>query len=327
MDWGSYETRIDEAKVDMQRLRRLRKKQGLSNLVSETNLSIKNLVMPYFVVGGEGKKIAVSSMPGIHQLSVDNLIKEAQEVKNLGIPAVLLFGIPERKGISGAYKKEGLVQQAVRALKREVPELAVITDVCLCSYTEDGHCEVESNDQTLKILAKVAVSHARAGADMVAPSAMMDGQVGAVRKALDAAGCWDTAILGYSAKYASNFYAPFREAAEATPKFGDRKSYQIDYRNSAEALREVAANIKEGADIVMVKPALAYLDVVRKVKDKFNIPLAAYNVSGEYSMVKAAAQKGWVDEQKIILEIITAIKRAGADLIISYHAKEIAKAL
>ncbi|MGB9612876.1 MAG: porphobilinogen synthase [Candidatus Margulisiibacteriota bacterium] len=311
----------------MKRPRRLRKTQALRDLVSETNLSVKKLVMPYFVIEGKGQKKPVSSMPGVYQLSVDNLIKDAKEVVRLGIPAVLLFGILRRKDKKGSqsYHKDGIVQKAVRVLKKEVPELVVITDVCLCSYTIFGHCEVGSNDETLKILARVAVSHAEAGADVVAPSAMMDGQVKAIREALDQHGFSDTAIMSYSAKYASNFYGPFREAARSAPQFGDRKSYQMDYRNSDEALREVEADIEEGADIVMIKPALAYLDVIRRVKDRFHVPIAAYNVSGEYSLVKAAGKKGWIDESKAILEILTAIKRAGADIIITYHAKEIAK--
>jgi porphobilinogen synthase len=308
----------------------------MRELTAETRLSVGNLVMPYFVVEGKNKKNPVDSMPGVYQLSVDNLIKEAKEIKELGIPAILLFGIPRKKDALGseAYNPKGIVPQAVRALKEKVPDLMVITDVCLCEYTSHGHCgkiKVNEfkidNDATLKILAKVAVSQAQAGADMVAPSAMREGQVAAIREALDRNGFEDVAIMGYSAKYASAFYGPFREAAESAPKFGDRKSYQLDYRNSDEALREVEHDIEEGADIVMVKPALAYLDVIRRVKDHFNIPLAAYNVSGEYAMVKAAGENGWIDERKIILEILTAIKRAGADLIITYHAKEIAKTL
>lgn len=313
----------------MRRLRRLRNNEAIRELVSEAGLSAKNLVMPYFVVEGVKQRNLVSSMPGISQLSIDNLAEEAKEVKKLGISAVLLFGVPKKKDAFGteAYKKKGIVQRAVKTLKREIPDIAIITDICLCSYTNNGHCEVGDNDTTLKTLAKIAVSHAEAGADIVAPSAMMDGQVRAIREALDKSGFVDTAIMAYSAKYASGFYGPFREAAKSAPKLGDRKSYQMDYRNVKEALREVEQDIKEGADIVMVKPALAYLDVIRAVKEKYNIPIAAYNVSGEYSMVKAAAQKGWLDENKVVLEILTAIKRSGADIIITYHAKEIAKAL
>lgn len=311
----------------MKHLRRLRKTQALRDMVSETNLSIRNLVMPCFVIEGKNQKRPIPSMPGIYQLSIDNLVLEAKELTRLGIPATLLFGIPDKKDQEGsaAYLEDGLIQRAVRRIKKEVPGIVVITDVCLCSYTTPGHCEVKDNDTTLKILTKIALSHAKAGADMVAPSAMMDGQVGVIRKSLDDNGFTDVGIMAYSAKYASSFYGPFREAASCTPKQGDRSSYQMDFRNSDEALREIEADIEEGADIVMVKPALAYLDIIRRVKEKFNIPLAAYNVSGEYSMVKAAAQNGWLDDKKTVLEILTAIKRAGADIIITYHAKEIAE--
>jgi porphobilinogen synthase len=271
-------------------------------------------------------------MPGVFRLSIDELIKEAKEVKELGIPAVILFGIPEKKdeAASEAYDEEGIIQEALRALKKEVPELILITDVCLCEYMSHGHCGVVKNgeidnDITLELLAQTAVSHAEAGADMVAPSDMMDGRVAAIRSSLDENGFSHIPIMSYAAKYASSFYGPFREAAESAPQFGDRRSYQMDPPNVLEAVREVALDIEEGADIVMVKPALSYLDVVRRVKEEFGYPTAAYNVSGEYSMVKAAAGKGWIDEKKIVLEILTSIKRAGADLILTYHAKDVAK--
>jgi porphobilinogen synthase len=311
------------------RLRRLRQTENVRQLVKETKLSVDDLVMPYFVVEGKGKKNPIAQMPGIYQLSIDSLLKEIKGVHGLGIPAVLLFGVPANKDNKGseAYKKTGVVEKAVRAIKKEIPAIVVITDVCLCGYTSSGHCWVGDNDNTLKLLAKIAVSQAKAGADMLAPSAMMDGQVKAIRDALDKNGYKNAPILAYSAKYASNFYGPFREAAESAPKFGDRKSYQMGFANVAEALREIELDISEGADMVMVKPALAYLDVIRKVKDRFNIPVAAYNVSGEYSMIKAAAREGWLEEKEIILEILTSIKRAGADIIITYHAKEVAKFL
>jgi porphobilinogen synthase len=273
-------------------------------------------------------------MPGVFNLSVENLVKEARETARLGIPAVLLFGIPERKDPLGkdAYSDEGIVQTAVRAIKDAVPDLAVITDVCLCEYTDHGHCGVlkgkeVDNDATLELLAMSAASHARAGADVVAPSDMMDGRVGAIRKALDAEGYADRAILSYAAKYAGAFYGPFREAADSAPAFGDRRSYQMDPPNAREALRETALDIAEGADIVMVKPALAYLDIVRRVRDAFDVPVAAYSVSGEYSMVKAASKLGWMDGDRAMMEILVAIKRAGADLVITYAAREAAKAL
>ncbi len=271
-------------------------------------------------------------MPGIFRFFVDQLPKEVEEIAKLGIPAVLLFGIPEHKDKVGsaAYHPEGVIQQAIRAIKKSVPKLLVVTDVCLCEYTSHGHCGVVvngyvDNDQTLLLLARTAVSHAEAGADIVAPSDMMDGRVKAIRGALDEKGLQHTPILAYAAKYASAFYGPFREAAEATPQFGDRRSYQMDPPNLREALREVEQDIAEGADIIMVKPALAYLDVIRRVRDTFNYPVAAYNVSGEYAMVKAAAQQGWLDEKQVVLEILTAIKRAGADIILTYHAKEVSR--
>lgn len=316
------------------RLKRLRKTESMRELFSEINISVSDFVMPYFVVSGENVKQPIESMPGIFRFSIDNLVKEIKEIYNLGIKAILLFGIPERKDNSGknAYDRNGIVQNAIKIIKKEIPEIVVITDVCLCSYTEHGHCGILDsvngyidNDLTLEVLSKIALSHAQSGADIVAPSAMTDFQVKAIRKILDENDFEDIAIMSYSAKYASNFYVPFREAADCLPKFGDRKSYQIDYSNSREALREVEQDIKEGADIVMVKPALAYLDIIRAVKENFNIPLAAYNVSGEYSMIKAAAEKGWIDEKKSVFEILTSIKRAGADIIITYWAKEISK--
>ncbi|MDI6857251.1 MAG: porphobilinogen synthase [Dehalococcoidia bacterium] len=314
------------------RFRRLRSAEGLRRLVRETRLSPEELVYPLFVVHGTGVRNEIPSMPGQHQLSLDQLPAEAQELRSLGIPAVLLFGIPASKDDEGseAYADDGIVQQAVRALKQADPDLPVITDVCLCEYTSHGHCGIVregevDNDATLPLLARTAVSHARAGADMVAPSAMMDGQVAAIRAALDEAGFVQTPIMSYSAKYASAFYGPFREAAESAPQFGDRRGYQMDPPNAREALREIESDIAEGADIVMVKPALAYLDVLGRARARFDVPLAAYNVSGEYAMIKAAAANGWLDEQRVTLEVLTAIKRAGADIVITYHAKEAAR--
>jgi len=316
------------------RPRRLRQNPVLREMVRETELSVKDLIYPLFVIAGKGVRNPVASMPGVYQVSVDNLLKEAEEVVKLGIPAVLLFGIPEpgEKDEVGspAYARDGIVQQAIRALKKEFPGLLVITDVCLCEYTNHGHCGVVDdgivlNDPTLELLARTALSHVEAGADMVAPSDMMDGRVGAIRSKLDAHGYTYVPILSYAAKYASSFYGPFREAAVSAPQFGDRRGYQMDPANSREALREVAQDLEEGADIVMVKPALAYLDVIRLVKENFNCPVAAYNVSGEYAMIKAAAEKGWLDERLVVLEVLTAIKRAGADLIITYFAKDVAR--
>jgi porphobilinogen synthase len=301
-------------------------------MVRETKISLDDLIYPLFVEPGEGVKKEVRAMPGVFRFSIDELVKEAKEVKELGIPAVILFGIPDKKdeAASGAYDEKGIIQEALRALKKEVPKLVLITDVCLCEYMSHGHCGVVKdgeidNDITLELLAQTAVSHVEAGADMVAPSDMMDGRIAAIRNSLDENGFSHIPIMSYAAKYASSFYGPFREAAESTPQFGDRKSYQMDPPNSLEALREVALDIEEGADIVMVKPALSYLDVVKMVKEEFGYPTAAYNVSGEYSMVKAAAERGWIDEKKIVLEILTSIKRAGADLILTYHAKDVAK--
>ncbi|MFC2009676.1 porphobilinogen synthase [Chloroflexota bacterium] len=313
------------------RLRRLRRTETLRAMVRETAVDVGDLIYPLFVNAGDGVKQDISAMPGFFRYSVDLLSREVEEVAGLGIPAVLLFGIPDCKDEVGssAYDPEGVIQQAVRAIKKTVPELVVLTDVCLCEYTSHGHCGVlvdgcVDNDRTLELLARMALSHAEAGADIVAPSDMMDGRVKAIRQALDEKGFQQTAILSYAAKYSSAFYGPFREAADSTPQHGDRRSYQMDTANWREALREVEQDIVEGADMVMVKPAMAYLDVIRRVRDKYDCPLAAYNVSGEYAMVKAAAQQGWLDEKQIILEVLTAIKRAGADLIITYHAREAA---
>jgi len=314
------------------RSRRLRRTDALRRLVRETRLSPGDFVYPLFVVHGSGVRNAIPSMPGQAQLSVDQLPAEAQELRALGIPAVLLFGIPASKDeqASEAYAPDGIVQQAVRALKQADPDLLVVTDVCLCEYTSHGHCGIVrdgdvDNDATLPLLAQTALSHARAGADMVAPSAMMDGQVAAIRQALDENGFGQTPIMAYAAKYASAFYGPFREAAESTPQFGDRCGYQMDPANVREALREIEADIAEGADIVMVKPALAYLDVLARARQRFDLPLAAYNVSGEYAMIKAAAANGWLDEKRVVLEVLTTIKRAGADIVITYHAKDAAR--
>ena len=313
------------------RLRRLRRNEALRALVRETKVEVGDLVYPLFVVEGSKIKQKISSMPGLYRLSNDLLPKEVEEIARLGIPAIILFGIPQKKDEVGssAYHPKGVIQQAIRAIKKTTPELLVITDVCLCEYTSHGHCGVVvdgyvDNDKTLGLLAKTALSHAEAGADIVAPSDMMDGRVKAIRQTLDGNGFQDIPILAYAAKYASYFYGPFREAAESAPQFGDRRSYQMDPHNWREALREVEQDIVEGADIVMVKPALPYLDVIRKVRDTFNHPLAAYSVSGEYAMVKAAAKQGWLDEKGLVLEMLTAIKRAGADIIITYYAKEAA---
>ena len=314
------------------RLRRMRRTETLRALVRETQVEVGDLVYPLFVVEGSGLKQEIPSMPGIFRLSPDLLPDEVEEIGKLGIPAIILFGIPSEKDEVGsaAYDADGVIQQAIRTIKKAVPALLVMTDVCLCEYTSHGHCGVVvdgyvDNDQTLSLLAKTAVSHAEAGADVVAPSDMMDGRVKAIRQALDENEFQHIPILAYAAKYASAFYGPFREAADSTPQFGDRRSYQMDSPNWREALREVEQDIAEGADIVMVKPALAYLDVIRKVRDSFNYPLAAYNVSGEYAMVKAAVREGWLEEKKTVLEILTAIKRAGADIIITYHAKDAAR--
>jgi porphobilinogen synthase len=316
------------------RPRRLRGNPTVRRMVRETALAPDDLIYPLFVVEGEGVIKEISSMPGCRQESVDEAVKNAGEVHSLGIPAVILFGIPEHKDAvgSGAYDDSGVIQKAVRAIKEAVPELYVITDVCLCEYTDHGHCGVVEdgevlNDPTVELLAKEAVSHARAGADMVAPSDMMDGRVEAIRDELDESGYSRVPIMSYAAKYASAFYGPFREAAESTPLFGDRRSYQMDPPNRREALKEVALDIEEGADIVMVKPALSYLDVISDVKEAFDLPVAAYNVSGEYSLVKAAGRLGWVDEERVMMEILVSIKRAGADLILTYFAKDAARVL
>jgi porphobilinogen synthase len=303
-------------------------------MVRETHLTANDFMYPLFVVPGVGVRNPVPSMPGVFQLSVDELVKEATEVRDQGIPSILLFGIPETKDEmgSGAYASEGIVQQALHELKEKVKDLFLVTDVCMCEYTSHGHCGVVKegdvdNDATLELLARTAVSHARAGADMVAPSDMMDGRVAAIRESLDEKGFSHVAIMAYAAKYASSFYGPFRDAAHSTPQFGDRRSYQMDPGNSKEAIREISLDIEEGADIIMVKPALAYLDVIRRVSVDFDLPLAAYNVSGEYSMIKAAAEKGWLDGQRVMMEVLTSIKRAGADIIITYFAKEAVKEL
>ncbi len=313
------------------RPRRLRRTETLRCMVRETRVDIDDLIYPLFVTHGEGVKKEIESMPGNYHFSVDTLVEELGEVEALGIPAVMLFGIPKSKDAHGseAYDPEGIIQEAVSAAKSAHPGLCVITDVCLCEYTDHGHCgvvkdgEIE-NDPTLALLAKTAVSHVRAGADMVAPSDMMDGRVAAIRSALDREGFEQFPIMSYAAKYASAFYGPFRAAAQSTPQFGDRRSYQMDPSNQREVLREVQLDIDEGADIVMVKPALAYLDVIRLVRDTFPVPVAAYNVSGEFAMVKGAAQRGWVDEKGIVIELLTGIKRAGADLILTYFAKDMA---
>jgi porphobilinogen synthase len=313
------------------RPRRLRKNENFRRMIRETKLSADNLIYPMFVVPGAKVKKPITSMPGNFQMSVDHIVRESVRMKELGIPAVLLFGIPEKKDeiASGALAKDGIIQRAVREIKEKVPDILVITDVCLCEYMSHGHCGMVekgevANDLTLEVLAEQAVSHARAGADMVAPSAMMDGQVGALREGLDEAGFDAVPIMAYSAKYASCFYGPFREAAESAPSFGDRRAYQMDPANSDEAMREITLDVQEGADIIMVKPALPYLDVIRRAKEEFDLPLAAYNVSGEFAMVKAAAQMGWIDGERAMLESLTAIRRAGADMIITYFAPEAA---
>lgn len=316
------------------RPRRLRKNENLRRMIRENRLSVDDLVSPLFVTHGSGVKKPIPSMPGHFQLSIDHLIREAQEIRDLGIPAVLLFGIPETKDEegSGAWIENGIIQQAVRRVKEKVPDILIITDVCLCEYTSHGHCgvldgEMVDNDATLELLARTALSHARAGADLVAPSAMMDGQVLAIRDALDEEGFGDIPIMAYAAKYASSFYGPFREAAEGAPQFGDRTSYQMDPPNSREALREIALDVDEGADIIMVKPALPYLDIIRLAKDEFELPVAAYNVSGEFAMIKAADERGWLDGKRTMMESLVSIKRAGADIIITYFAREAAELL
>ena len=314
------------------RPRRLRKNDAIRDLVRETNLSVNDFILPLFVVDGKNVRNPISSMPGNFQLSIDLLVDEVREVSDLGIKAIILFGIPEHKDAMGsdAVNEKGIIQRAVMAVKEAVPEMYVITDVCFCEYTDHGHCGAITNgdvdnDTTLQMLVDQVITHAKAGADMVAPSGMMDGMVGAIRKGLDENSFEKIPIMSYAAKYASGFYGPFREAAESSPQFGDRRTYQMDPANSREAMYEVELDINEGADIIMVKPALSYLDIIHKVKSQINLPVAAYNVSGEFSMVKAAAQLGWIDEQKVALEILTSIKRAGADLILTYYAKDAAR--
>jgi len=316
----------------MYRPRRLRQSPALRKLVCETRLSIEQLVLPLFVRTGKKLRREISAMPGVFQLSPDELLREAERAHKLGVPAILLFGIPDKKDTkaSGAFAKNGIVQEAVRLLKQELPSLLVITDVCLCEYMEHGHCGIVSrgkilNDPTLKILAHTALSHAEAGADIIAPSDMMDGRVAAIRTTLDKSGFADTPIMSYAAKFASAYYGPFREAAESAPRFGDRRSYQMDAANANEALREVALDIREGADIVMVKPALAYLDLIYRVKSEFGYPTAAYSVSAEHAMIKAAASNGWIDERAVTLETLLAMRRAGADILITYAAADVAK--
>ena len=323
------------ARLDLtRRPRRLRRSAGLRALVRETRLSPEMFVEPLFVRSGEGQRLAIGSMPGVYQLSVDEAVREAAAIKAAGIPAVILFGLPDEKDAIGssAYDAEAPVQSAVRAIKREVPGLVVVTDVCLCEYTSHGHCgivvdEEVANDPSVEQLVRAALSHAAAGADVVAPSDMMDGRVGRIREALDEAGFTQVAIMSYAAKYCSAFYGPFREAAESAPAFGDRRSHQMDPANVEEALREVELDIDEGADIVMIKPAVTYLDVIARVKAEFGLPTAAYHVSGEYAMLKAAARNGWIDEPRAMMETLTAIRRAGADIIITYYAREAARTL
>ena len=316
------------------RYRRLRANDGILRLVRETHLTVDDLIDPVFVCEGKGVRQEISSMPGISRCSIDVLLKDVRESHKLGIPAVILFGIPDKKDARGteAYNPDGVVQRAVKEIKSAIPEMVVITDVCIDEYTDHGHCGLVEgnrilNDPTLELLSKMAHTHAEAGADIVAPSDMMDGRVQAIRRTLDETGHEDTVILSYAAKYASAFYGPFREAADSSPKFGDRCSYQMDPANTDESIREVLQDVEEGADMVMVKPALSYLDIIRKVRDEVNVPVAAYNVSGEYSMVKAAAEKGWVDGERVMLEILLSIKRAGAQMILTYFAREAAKLL
>ncbi|MFW6387361.1 MAG: porphobilinogen synthase [Thermodesulfobacteriota bacterium] len=316
------------------RARRTRKNENLRRMVRENHLRVEDLIYPMFSAFGENIRNEIPSMPGIYQQSIENLVEEAHEVYELGVPAVLLFGIPEKKDPLGrdAYSDDGIIQRTIRALKKEVPELTVITDVCMCEYTDHGHCGVikdgdVDNDSTLELLAAEALSHAQAGADIVAPSDMMDGRIAALREILDDNDFSHIPIMSYAVKYASAYYGPFRDAADSTPQFGDRRSYQMDPANRREAIREAALDVDECADFLMVKPALAYMDIIRDIKERFDLPLAAYNVSGEYSMVKAAAQKGWIDHDKVVMETLTGLKRAGADLILTYHAKEAARLL
>jgi porphobilinogen synthase len=314
------------------RPRRLRRSEAIRSLSRETRFSTQGLLYPMFVCPGRGARHPIGSMPGVAQQSVDKFLEECREVEQLGIPGIVLFGIPEKKDARGseAYAADGVVQRAIEAVRGAKLNLLVMTDVCLCEYTDHGHCGIVENgevknDPTLELLAAEALSHARAGADIVAPSDMMDGRVGAIRKALDGAGFEDIAIMSYAAKYCSGFYGPFREAAESAPQFGDRRSYQMDPSNAREAIREVELDLAEGADMVMVKPALAYLDIIHRVRETFDVPVGAYNVSGEFAMVKAAAANGWIDEKRIVLEILTGIHRAGASIVLTYHAKDVAR--
>lgn len=314
------------------RLRRLRTTSQLRQMVRETTLSPANFIYPLFVVHGRDVREEIGSMPGVYHFSIDQLEREINEISELKIPAVILFGIPAEKDAVGSenFAEDGIVQQAIQAIKRANPEMMVMTDVCMCEYTDHGHCGIIHegqilNDETLDILQKVVISHARVGADVVAPSGMMDGMVRAIREALDSEQYFNVSILSYAVKYASSFYGPFREAAQSTPSFGDRRTHQMDPANAREALREARLDVEEGADMLMVKPALPYLDIIYRVRETFDLPLAAYNVSGEYSMVKAAAAKGWIDEQKVVLETLTGIRRAGADMILTYHAKDAAR--
>jgi porphobilinogen synthase len=316
------------------RPRRLRRNQALRSLVRETRLTPDDFVLPLFACPGDGVRREISSMPGVFNLSVDEIAKEAAAAYDSGVRGVILFGLPESKDelASGAYAEDGIVQRAIRAIRRSAPELIIIADTCLCEYTSHGHCGVVRggdvlNDESLELLAQTAASQAAAGADIVAPSAMMDGQVGAIREALDDAGFDNTAIMSYAVKYASGFYGPFREAAQSTPEFGDRRAYQMDPPNAREAMREAELDYSEGADILMVKPATVYLDVLKMVRDRFDLPLAAYHVSGEYALIKAAAQKGWIDEERVMMETLTSIKRAGADIILTYYAREAIRSL
>ena len=330
-------TRAETARTELdlrRRPRRLRRTAALRALVRETRLSPENFLYPLFVRSGDGQRREIASMPGVYQLSVDEVVKEAVAAKAEGVPGVLLFGLPDTKDLAGsaAYDPEAPVQSAIRALKREIPDLLVVTDVCLCEYTSHGHCGIlvddeVDNDATVAELVRAALSHAAAGADIVAPSDMMDGRVGRIRDALDASGFSQTAILSYAAKYCSAFYGPFREAADSAPAFGDRQSHQMDPANTDEAMREVQLDLDEGADIIMVKPALPYLDVISRVKDAFGVPTAAYQVSGEYAMLKAAARNGWIDEARAMMETLTSIRRAGADIIVTYYAREAARML
>jgi porphobilinogen synthase len=314
------------------RPRRLRRNENIRRLVRENAVTLDDLIMPLFVTEGKNVRNPISSMPGNYQLSIDELVGEVKEIHSLGIPAIILFGIPEHKDAIGsdAMSHEGIIQRAIREIKQAVPGMYVITDVCFCEYTDHGHCGVirngaVNNDATLEMLGRQVLSHAKAGADMVAPSGMMDGMIGVIRETLDHEGFYEIPIMSYAAKYSSAFYGPFREAAESTPRFGDRRAYQMDPPNAREALYEVELDINEGADIIMVKPALAYLDIITRVKAEISLPVAAYNVSGEFSMVKAAAQQGWIDEKKVAMEMLTAMKRAGADIILTYFAKDVAK--